>query len=81
MSDINNDTTVNSETETSKNTDLLIAQRAYDLYQQRGCAAGCDVEDWLQAEREVLSSQNAGEPMAAKEEAPSSVEVSGSASA
>ena len=30
-----------------------IAQRAYDLYQQRGCTDGHDLEDWLQAEREM----------------------------
>lgn len=30
-----------------------IARRAYDLYLARGCAHGHDVEDWLQAEREM----------------------------
>jgi hypothetical protein len=31
----------------------LIAARAYELYQQRGAIDGYDVDDWLQAEREV----------------------------
>ena len=30
-----------------------IARRAYDLYLARGCEDGHDVEDWLQAEREL----------------------------
>ena len=29
------------------------ARRAYDLYLARGCEHGHDVEDWLQAEREL----------------------------
>ncbi len=32
-----------------------IAQRAYELYEQRGCQAGYELEDWLQAEREIRS--------------------------
>ena len=31
----------------------LISRRAYELYEQRGCAHGSHVEDWLQAEAEV----------------------------
>ena len=30
-----------------------IAARAYDLYLERGAQHGSDVEDWLQAEREL----------------------------
>ena len=30
-----------------------IARRAYELYLARGCDPGHDVEDWLQAEREL----------------------------
>ena len=30
-----------------------IARRAYDLFLARGCEHGCDVEDWLRAEREL----------------------------
>jgi len=32
-----------------------IAQRAYELYEQRGGQAGSELEDWLQAEREIRS--------------------------
>lgn len=32
-----------------------IASRAYELYAQRGCREGCSLEDWLDAEREILS--------------------------
>ena len=35
--------------------DVLIAQRAFERYQARGCQNGCDLDDWLEAEREVLS--------------------------
>ncbi len=36
-----------------RNLDELIRRRAYDLYEQRGCLDGHDVDDWLQAEAEV----------------------------
>jgi hypothetical protein len=32
-----------------------IAERAYQLFQQRGGSHGSDVQDWLTAEREVLA--------------------------
>ena len=32
-----------------------IAQRAYELYAQRGHAHGHEREDWLEAERQILS--------------------------
>ena len=32
-----------------------IAERAYQLYECRGCCHGHDVEDWLEAERLVLA--------------------------
>ena len=35
----------------------LIEQRAYERFVQRGRADGADVEDWLDAERELLSSR------------------------
>jgi hypothetical protein len=31
-----------------------IATRAYELYLQRGCREGCAVDDWLDAEREIV---------------------------
>jgi len=30
-----------------------IAKRAYEIYQARGCNDGADLDDWLQAEREL----------------------------
>jgi HSP20 family protein len=35
-------------------TKELIARRAYELFEQRGCAHGQDSEDWLKAESEIL---------------------------
>jgi len=34
---------------------LLIAKRAYELHWERGCREGYALDDWLEAEREVLS--------------------------
>ena len=41
----------------SSNEDLYerITARAYELYAQRGWREGCALEDWLDAEREILS--------------------------
>jgi hypothetical protein len=35
-----------------------IAHRAYELYTQRGCEAGKDVEDWIRAEQELRTESN-----------------------
>ena len=32
-----------------------IRRRAYELYQQRGCQPGHEIEDWFSAEREVMA--------------------------
>jgi hypothetical protein len=32
-----------------------IRQRAYELYEERGCTPGQETEDWFRAEREVLA--------------------------
>jgi hypothetical protein len=34
-----------------------IRQRAYELYEQRGRTDGHDLDDWLQAEREIKGTQ------------------------
>jgi len=34
-------------------TDSAIARRAFEIFCERGSAHGHDVEDWLQAEREL----------------------------
>jgi hypothetical protein len=38
--------------------DAQVRQRAYELYQERGCTPGHENEDWFQAEAEVLARQN-----------------------
>ena len=43
----------------------LFAQRAYQLYEARGCIDGFDVQDWLQAERELLEQLTEPEQAAA----------------
>jgi Protein of unknown function (DUF2934) len=37
------------------NLEEEIRRRAYELYEQRGCEPGREHEDWLVAERELLS--------------------------
>jgi HSP20 family protein len=37
-----------------------IRQRAFELFANRGCAAGKDLDDWLEAERELLWTPPAG---------------------
>ncbi|MEP6959679.1 MAG: DUF2934 domain-containing protein, partial [Nitrospirota bacterium] len=32
-----------------------VAQRAYELYEQRGRQEGCHLEDWLNAERQLMT--------------------------
>jgi hypothetical protein len=38
-------------------TEQQIRQRAYELYEQRGRTDGHDLDDWLQAEREIKGRQ------------------------
>jgi hypothetical protein len=40
-----------------------IRQRAYQLYEQRGRIDGFDLEDWLQAETEILGGRKHREPL------------------
>lgn len=40
-------------------TDDQVAERAYELYQARGAQHGADLDDWLQAERELGRSASA----------------------
>jgi len=35
-----------------------IRERAYQLYEQRGCTPGNENEDWFRAEREVIARQH-----------------------
>lgn len=32
-----------------------VSVRAYEIHESRGCVHGCDLDDWLQAEDEVLA--------------------------
>lgn len=38
--------------------EALIRRRAYELYVVRGNASGSELDDWLQAEQEMLASQD-----------------------
>ena len=40
--------------EAAVDVEVRIRCRAYELYERRGRADGCDLEDWLQAEAELL---------------------------
>jgi hypothetical protein len=46
------------ETPVAENGRDRVAERAYELYQQRGGTDGGDMEDWLTAEREVGSNRD-----------------------
>ena len=40
-------------------TEEIIQKRAYQLFELRGCQHGHDLEDWLQAEADVLGKKTA----------------------
>ena len=48
------------------NAEERIRRRAYELYQQRGRIDGFALDDWLQAEAEVLKSADATEGQTVK---------------
>ena len=39
-------------------TEEIIRMRAYQLFEQRGCQHGSDLEDWLQAEAQVMGKKS-----------------------
>ncbi|OIO79166.1 MAG: hypothetical protein COW11_03775 [Candidatus Omnitrophica bacterium CG12_big_fil_rev_8_21_14_0_65_43_15] len=43
----------NTTTNKSQDTSELIAKKAYELYEKRGCEHGSDFNDWVEAERLV----------------------------
>ena len=43
-----------------------IRRRAYELYEQRGRVEGFALDDWLQAEGEILGAQKQGRVKAAR---------------
>ena len=48
-----NGATTSGPNQSAPVTDVDVARRAYDLYLARGTEPGHDVEDWLQAERDL----------------------------
>jgi hypothetical protein len=39
-----------------------IAQRAYEKWMKRGCPQGTDVQDWIEAERELVAEMARSSP-------------------
>jgi DUF2934 family protein len=50
----------------SSNTEEHIRRRAYELYEQRGRVDGFPLDDWLQAEGEILGAQKQRKAKAAR---------------
>lgn len=46
------------ETDPSESIHARIAVLAYQLYEQRGCEDGHEVEDWLDAEQRILAGRS-----------------------
>ena len=46
-----------TETPRREVTDEEIRQRAYEIYLNRGATPGFELDDWLQAERELRSKE------------------------
>jgi hypothetical protein len=46
-----------SRTAKNRPTREDIQMRAYEIYRERSCASGNPLEDWVQAERELLQGQ------------------------
>ncbi len=51
--------TAKSEQGSLELTEELIQERAYYFYEKRGCEHGHDLDDWLQAEAEVVGKKPA----------------------
>jgi len=49
-----------------------IRMRAHEIYLQRGDEGGSALDDWLQAEREILAAQDAAVDEASRESFPAS---------
>ena len=45
--------TAKTEESSPELTEELIRVRAYQLYEERGCGKGHDLDDWLRAEAEI----------------------------
>jgi hypothetical protein len=49
------DTKPDTSTDADQPSREAIAKRAYELYLQRGCLPGYELEDWLAAEAELVA--------------------------
>ena len=56
---IASDSTPKPEQGSLELTEELIRVRAYQFYEERGCEDGHDLEDWLQAEAEIVGKKSA----------------------
>ena len=54
------------KTAESSDIENRIRDRAYQLYEQRGSVDGCALDDWFQAEAEVLRAQKQPKVKSAK---------------
>jgi DUF2934 family protein len=52
------DSTAKPEQDSLELTEIIRA-RAYQLYEERGCEDGHDLDDWLQAEAEIVGKKPA----------------------
>ena len=57
-----------------------IRRRAYQIYEQRGRIHGFDVQDWLNAEQEILGSLKSGDAMSLRPEEPNRSQQAGRSS-
>ena len=57
---LHEDNPATSGVATDAMSDQAIAERAYALYLARGSMDGFDLQDWLQAERELREEASAG---------------------
>ncbi len=55
---------VTRDQESPDSTEQLVRERAYELYEERGCEAGHELDDWLQAEEEILGKRTTDSAMA-----------------
>jgi hypothetical protein len=58
-----------AEEMTRRNAEALqeeIARRAYELYEARGYVDGFDIQDWLQAEQDIVGSTVVGKAAAGR---------------
>jgi Protein of unknown function (DUF2934) len=54
-----------AELSATKSLRTRISLRAYELYEARGCLEGFDMQDWLQAEREIAGESDQPQKTAA----------------